>query len=167
MSNRVYSKQQLDEALATLGVTDHTSIDRYGSGHINDTFKVETASGRRYILQRITDFFPADVLKRNILRITNHLKNKGVSTLDVVAYENPWRLYGFLEGYTSSDIVTSVEQAEFVARAYAKFQNDLVDLPEPSLEIVLPRFHDTPDRIRLLDEAAAADVAGRKELVRK
>ena len=47
MSNRVYTKEQLDAALASMGVTDQTDVSRYGSGHINDTFKVETASGRR------------------------------------------------------------------------------------------------------------------------
>ena len=42
MSNRTYTKEQLDAALATMGVTDQTDVSRYGSGHINDTFKVET-----------------------------------------------------------------------------------------------------------------------------
>ncbi len=165
MSMKEYSMQELGSVLASMGISDYTSVDRYGSGHINDTFKVETKSGKRYILQRISDVFPADVLKSNILRITSHLQSKGVKTLEVVGYENPWRVYRFLEGYTSTDLVTSVEQAEFVAGAFAKFQNDLSDLPEPPLLTVLPRFHDTPDRIRLLDEAAAADVAGRKALV--
>lgn len=159
------SKEEIDKALATLGVTDQTSVARYGSGHINDTFKVDTARGVSYILQRVSDAFPPEVLKSNIMRITSHLKAKGVKTLDVIAYENPWRLYAFLDGYTSVDLVTSTAQAEFVAKAYAKFQNDLADLPEPPLMTVLPRFHDTPDRIRLLDEAAAADVKGRRALV--
>lgn len=167
MSGREYDKKQLNDALAIFGVADQISVERYGSGHINDTFKVETSSGDRYILQRVTDAFPAEILKNNILRITGHLKAKGVKTLDVIGYDNPWRLYRFLDGYTSSDIVTSVEQAELVAKAYAKFQNDLADLPDPPLEVVLPKFHDTPDRIRLLDEAAKADVAGRKASVQK
>ena len=44
MSNRTYTKEQLDAALASMGVTDQTDVSRYGSGHINDTFKVETSS---------------------------------------------------------------------------------------------------------------------------
>ena len=49
MSNRTYTKEQLDAALASMGVTDQTDVSRYGSGHINDTFKVETRRGVRFI----------------------------------------------------------------------------------------------------------------------
>ena len=165
MSNRTYTVEELREILAGFGVKDPTDISRYGSGHINDTFKVETASGTRYILQRVTDAFDKNVLKANILRVTNHLKSKGVKTLDVVGYENPWRVYAFLEGYTSVDVISEPAQAELAAGAFAAFQNALSDLPEPALQPVIPRFHDTVDRIRLLDEAAAADVKGRRAKV--
>lgn len=167
MSNRTYTQEELTATLAGFGITDATDVSRYGSGHINDTFKVETKSGVRYILQRVTDAFDKDVLKSNIIRVTDHLKAKGVKTLEVVGYENPWRVYKFLEGYTSVDIITDASQAELAAGAFAAFQNALADLPEPQLLPVIPKFHDTVDRIRLLDEAAAKDVKGRKALVAK
>ena len=167
MSNRTYPQEELRETLASFGITDPTDVGRYGSGHINDTFKVETASGPRYILQRVTDAFDKEVLKSNILRVTGHLRSKGVKTLEVVGYENPWRVYRFLEGYTSVDVITDPSQAELAAGAFAAFQNALADLPEPKLLPVIPKFHDTVDRIRLLDEAAAADVKGRKASVAK
>ena len=131
MSNRVYSKDELDAVLKSMGIVDQTDVSRYGSGHINDTFKVETVSGRRYILQRVTDAFDKDVLKANIIRVTNHLKAKGVKTLDVVGYENPWRVYRFLEGYSSVDVISDPAQAELAAGAVAAFPNALADLPEP------------------------------------
>ncbi len=162
MSNKVYSNEELTAVLANFGIKDTTDISRYGSGHINDTFKVETASGSRYILQRVTDAFDKDILKANIIRVTDHLKSKGVKTLDVIGYENPWRVYAFLEGYTSVDVISEPAQAELAAGAFAAFQNALADLPEPKLLPVIAHFHDTVDRIRLLDEAAAADVKGRK-----
>ena len=166
MSNRIYTKEELDAALASMGVTDQTDVSRYGSGHINDTFKVETKSGTRYILQRVnTDIFPTEMLKANILRVTEHLRKKGVKSLEVKGYENPWRVYAFLEGYTSVDLVTNPAQAELVAGAFAKFQNDLADLPPPRLGDIIPKFHDTVDRLRLLDEVAAADVKGRRAKV--
>ena len=165
MSNRTYAQEELHGVLAGFGIKDPTDVSRYGSGHINDTFKVETSSGRRYILQRVTDAFDKDVLKANIIRVTDHLKSKGVKTLDVVGYENPWRVYAFLEGYTSVDVISEPAQAELAAGAFAAFQNALADLPEPALQPVIPRFHDTVDRIRLLDEAAAADVKGRRASV--
>ena len=163
MANREYAQEELRAALASMGVDDPVDVSRYGSGHINDTFKVETRRGVRYILQRVnTGIFPPDVLKRNIVRVTEFLKAKGVRSLEVLGYENPWRLYAFLEGYTSVDLVTEPAQARLAAGAFAKFQNDLADMPPPRLEDVIPRFHDTVDRLRQLDEAAAADVKGRK-----
>ena len=165
MSNRIYSQDELAAVLRGFGITDQADVSRYGSGHINDTFKVETKSGSRYILQRVTDAFDKDILKSNILRVTNHLKSKGFKTLDVVGYENPWRVYAFLEGYSSVDVISDPAQAELAAGAFAAFQNALADLPEPKLLPVIPKFHDTVDRIRLLDEAAAADVKGRKAQV--
>lgn len=166
MSNRNYSKEELDAALASMGVTDQINVSRYGSGHINDTFKVETASGVRYILQRVnTDIFPPDILKANVVRVTEFLKAKGIKSLEVIGYENPWRLYAFLEGYKSIDLVTNPAEAELAAGAFAKFQNDLADLPAPRLGDIIPKFHNTVDRLRQLDEAAQKDVKGRKALV--
>ena len=166
MSNRTYTKEQLDAALASMGVTDQTDVSRYGSGHINDTFKVETRRGVRYILQRVnTDIFPPELLRSNIVRVTEFLKSRGVKSLEVVGYENPWRLYAFLEGYTSVDLVTNPKEAELASGAFAKFQNDLAQMPPPRLGEIIPKFHDTVDRLRLLDEAAAADVKGRKASV--
>ena len=61
--------------------------------------------------------------------------------------------------------MTEVAQAEQVAAAFAKFQNDLADIPPPRLDDIIVKFHDTPDRLRQLDEAAAKDVKGRKAKV--
>ena len=168
MSSRNYTRKELDAALASMGIRGALDIRRYGSGHINDTFKVETDRGARFILQRVnTDIFEPHLLKNNVLRVTRHLRRKGVRSLEVVGYENPWRAYAFLEGYTSADLVENTAQAEFVAGAFAKFQNDLADLPEPRLDEIIPHFHDTVDRLRQLDEAAAKDVKGRRAAVAK
>ena len=162
MSNRVYSNEELSAALASMGVTDQTDVSRYGSGHINDTFKVETKRGVRFILQRInTDIFPPEPLKNTILRVTQHLTAKGIPSLEVVGYENPWRLYKFLEGYTSRDVVEEPKQAYDVARAFAKFQSDCADMTAPRLDDIIPKFHDTPDRMRQLDEAVKVNYKGR------
>ena len=162
MSERTYSTEELHAAAVRLGVADATVIDRYGSGHINDTFKVETARGIRYILQRVnTDIFEPTLLKENILRVTSFLKSRGVPSLEVIGYENPWRLYAFLEGYSSRDVVSDPKEAYEVARAFAKFQNDLAEIPAPRLKEIIPNFHDTPDRLRQLDEAMKVNFEGR------
>lgn len=162
MSERDFTAAELAAKTAALGIADAESITRYGSGHINDTFKVETKGGARYILQRInTTIFNPTVLKRTILRVTEFLKKKNVPSLEVVAYENEWRLYKFLEGYVSRDVVSEPAQAYDVGRAFAKFQNDLADIPPPRLDDIIAKFHDTPDRLRQLDDAIRADVKGR------
>ena len=167
MSQRTFARAELEAVLSGMGVADVTAVDRYGSGHINDTFKVETARGARYVLQRInTDIFPdGEMLRETVLRVTRHLAAKGVKSLDVIAYDSPWRLFAFLDGYVSRDQVSEPRQAYDVARAFAKFQDDLSDLPPPRLGEILPKFHDTPDRLRQLDAAAAADAKGRRALV--
>jgi aminoglycoside phosphotransferase (APT) family kinase protein len=154
--------QEQKDILLKAGIGDATDVSRYGSGHINETYKVETASGTRYILQRVnTSIFDERLLEANVMRVTEFLKSKGVKSLEVVAYESPWRVYRFLEGYTSRDVVEEPSQAYDVGRAFAKFQNDLADIPPPRLDDIIPKFHDTPDRLRQLDEAAAKDVKGR------
>ena len=169
MSNRNFTQEELAEVLKGMGVTDQIEVARYGSGHINDTFKVETKRGVRYILQRInTDIFPdAEMLEETVMRVTGHLRAKGIPSLEVIAYANPWRLYAFLEGYTSRDVVSEPRQAYDVARAFAKFQNDLADLPPPRLGEIIPKFHDTPDRMRQLDEAVKVNYKGRLANVAK
>ena len=162
MSNRTYTPEELKAALESFGIKDSSDVSRYGSGHINDTFKVETKRGVRFILQRInTDIFPPEPLKNTILRVTQHLTAKGIPSLEVVGYENPWRLYKFLEGYTSRDVVEEPKQAYDVARAFAKFQNDCADMTAPRLDDIIPKFHDTPDRMRQLDEAVKVNYKGR------
>ena len=154
--------QEQKDILLKAGIGDATDVSRYGSGHINETYKVETASGTRYILQRVnTSIFDERLLMANVMRVTEFLKAKGVKSLEVVAYESPWRVYKFLEGYESHDVVEEPHQAYDVGRAFAKFQNDLADIPPPRLDDIIPKFHDTPDRLRQLDEAIARDVKGR------
>ena len=41
MSER-FSKEELAAVISRMGITGATDVSRYGSGHINDTFKVET-----------------------------------------------------------------------------------------------------------------------------
>ena len=54
------------------------SCSPYGCGHINVTYLAQTASGRRYILQKINDCTFRDVpaLMHNIVLVTEHLQRK-------------------------------------------------------------------------------------------
>ena len=158
----------------------------YGSGHINDTFKVTFSMAGaqvRYILQRINHHIFKDprAVMDNIVRVTNHVRAKltaeGLAdvtrnSLCVVftrdakpCYQdsdgNWWRMYLFVEGAHTFDTIQSERQAFEAARAYARFQNLLADLPAPRLHETIPDFHNTPLRLKALQEAIAADVCNR------
>ena len=163
MSNRNYTEEELRTVLAGFGVKDVVAVARYGSGHINDTFKADDAKGVSYILQRInTDIFPdPDAMMGNIKRVTEHIRSKGGRSLEVLGYAKPWRLYAFITGARTVDLIENASQAYLAANAFAQFQNALADLPEPRLHEILPKFHNTVNRLALLDAAAKADVKGR------
>lgn len=159
----------------------------FGSGHINDTFCVVFDQGGkhfRYLLQRINhDIFkdPAAVME-NIRRVTEHLRQKAarlpdagrrvltlIPALDGAALHrdaagNYWRAFVFIEGARSFDAVESPAQAWQAAKAFGEFQKQLADLPAPRLHDTIPDFHHTPKRFAALEQAIAADVAGRVEL---
>ena len=143
------------------------TIERYGSGHINETYLMTCPEGPKYIFQKInTSIFPdADALMENIQRVTAHIRAKHPQdprcTLTVLDYAKPWRQYAFIEGARTYDLIERPAQAFQVARAFARFQNDLADLPGPRLHDIIPRFHDTRARLEQLDAAARADVKGR------
>lgn len=162
MSDKV-SKDELAETLAGFGIKDFVSAVPFGSGHINDTFKVVGKDGRACILQRInTSIFPdPDGMMDNIRRVTEHIRSKGGHSLEVIGYSNPWRLMSFIDGAKTVEVIQEPGEARLAAGAFARFQNMLSDLPQPRLNEILPRFHDTVNRIALLEEAAKADVKGR------
>lgn len=158
----------------------------YGSGHINDTFKVTlnmAGAHVHYLLQRINHQIfrdPASVMD-NILRVTNHLKMKlaaegcpsvtrhslsVVMTHDDLPFHrdpegNWWRMYLFIEGASTYDKVDTAQQAFEAARAYAKFQRALADIPTPRLHETIPNFHNTPMRLAALRTAFQRDTCNR------
>ncbi len=165
---------------------DIIDIKPHGTGHINDTYKVTfnmAGAPVHYLLQRINHQIFKDpvALMDNILRVTNHLRIKLAQngcpdvtrhSLCVVitrdgktchhdADGNWWRMYLFVEGAVTYDKVESFRQAFEAARAYARFQLCLADLPAPRLHETIPDFHNTPMRFKALQEAVQKDVCNR------
>ncbi len=165
---------------------DFISAVPYGSGHINDTYKVTmrvAGTTVHYLLQRINHaiFTRPDIVMDNILRVTAHLREKLVrrddndisrKALTVIpardgrpyvrdAADNWWRLYLFIEAAQTYDVIQDERQAYEAARAFARFQNLLADMPSPRLHETIPDFHHTVRRLEALDAAAAADICGR------
>ena len=153
------------------------SCERYGSGHINETYLVVTDAGKRYILQKINHHVFQDVegLMRNISAVTEHLSRKDadprhslhiIPTNDGKAYatENAdayWRVYDFVEGSLCLQAPETLEDFRQSALAFGSFQRALADFPAGTLAETIPQFHDTPNRYRNLHAAMAADGLGR------
>lgn len=159
-----------------------------GTGLINDTFRVRTGpeSAPDYVLQRINHAVFKDVglLQDNILRITEHIRKKlrdrgetdiDRKTLTVVPAkdgllyyfdgENYWRVTVFIPRSVTYEQVTP-ETAYLTGKAFGEFQYLLSDLPGGPLGATIPDFHNMPFRLEQLNEAVAADAAGRLEKVR-
>jgi Ser/Thr protein kinase RdoA (MazF antagonist) len=153
----------------------------HGSGHINDTF-VATFDHRdrpvRTILQRINErvFKDVQALMENIARVTAHAVSRAAAgprrTLALVpthdgrtwhrdANGGAWRAYHFLAGARTYDVIDSPQRAATAARAFAEFQQTLVDLPGGRLHETIPFFHHTPRRFAALQRAIAADAHNR------
>ncbi len=163
-------------------------VQPYGSGHINDSFLVKNidAGGPDYLLQRINNsiFTNVEALTANMLRITEHLKNKvanengdplkAVMTLiptidDQYFYQdsggNYWRMLYFLKDTRSYDMVSTEKQAYEGGKAFGKFQSMLADFPSEELFEVLPNFHNIEFRLSQLREAIASNLADRLDTV--
>jgi hypothetical protein len=160
--------------------------DRYGNGHINDTFIVnveqEEKNSNRYIVQRINHevFLQPEQLMKNIVGVTDFIKGKIlrdrgdvsretlniVSTKEGKAYYRDsigsyWRAYLFIEDATSYDIVKKPEDFYQSAVAFGHFQKLLSDYPASSLYETIKDFHNTPVRLDNLKRAVKADPFGR------
>ena len=159
--------------------------ERFGAGHINDTFAVWSADrSRRWIVQRInTDTFtdPAGLME-NITGVTAYLRRQiearggdaGRETLNVIPtrdgrayYTDPdggaWRAYVFVEGTVCLQKVENERDFYTVAETFGHFQKQLAGYPAATLHETIARFHDTPNRYANFEKALAADVMGRAQ----
>ena len=146
------------------------SVEPFGGGHINESWRVTAPDGRRYLLQRLNGrVFPEPrKVMENLSRVTRHLDGP----LRLVPTEAGswwhedggacWRLFSFIEGSSAVALARSPDQAWAAARAFGEFQRRLADLPGPRLHETIPGFHDTPARVAALERAAEADCASRR-----
>lgn len=184
--------EKLDEVLAAYGFAEGlVSCERYGSGHINDTFLVvQNKDGKeeRYILQRMNhEVFKDPVgLMGNVDGVTRFLRDKIVEnggdpdreTLNLVpdldgavfyrdSSGNYWRVYLFIAGATCYNLVEKPEDFYQSGKAFGHFQRLLADYPAAELVETIPGFHDTPKRFDTFKKAVEEDVCGRAALVQK
>ena len=163
----------------------YLSGEPYGSGHIHDTFRVQTAEKDKddYILQRLNNkiFKNIPQLQNNIERVTVHLNKKlqqipgsnikrecltlipakdGKSWI-VDKDGNFWRMYIFISNHRSYNIVDSPDKAFEGGKAIGRFQAMLADMPGDPLYETIPKFHDIENRLLILNHKIKEDPAGR------
>lgn len=155
----------------------------YGSGHINQTWLIETDKPHRYILQKVnTGVFPNGTgLMNNIILVTEHLRKKDpdprhvltlVPTRDGELYISQgknelWRVYEYVDGGICLDMAESSEDFRLSGVAFGTFQMQMADFPAEELVEVIPGFHDTPGRFHALNKAVRKDKMNRAESARR
>ncbi len=183
---------QLAEVLEAFGWGETVvSCERYGSGHINDTFLVINKEGdveKKYILQRMNHeiFKDVDGLMNNVSGVTAYLRDIIIKeggdpereTLNLVPDVNGnlhhidsigshWRVYLFISDATTYNQVEKIEDFYQSAKAFGHFQNLLAGYPVEKLVETIPAFHDTPKRFETFLKAVEEDVCGRAASVQE
>ncbi|ERJ57606.1 phosphotransferase enzyme family protein [Sphingobacterium paucimobilis] len=180
----VYDSEEVERVASNFKLNSKVvGIERFGSGHINDTFRLRMEDGGvSYLLQRINHhIFPdVDGLMNNIDLVTTHLKsvlknevedvdrytltiiptNEGAKYLKAASGDY-WRVFILLDGTKSYDIVETPKQAFSGGTAFGRFQKQLSTLDATQLIEILPNFHNIDFRLSNLRKAMADDKVGR------
>ncbi len=131
-----------------------------GTGLIHLTYRVETAGGPHYALQRVNPIFGREV-QRDIDRVGAHLERKGIvvprlvppspGELDIEHQGAIWRLMTWIPG-VSLHRVDHAERAKEAGRLLGAFHHALRDYNLPFLHRRLG-VHDTESHLRALQSA--------------
>jgi len=133
----------------------------FGTGHINDTYKVTSGNGS-FLLQKLNGraFASPEAVMQNIRRVGEHissqpypLRNMSPMTAHDGKFwwldgdKNYWRMFPFFDGTLAIDHVETEEQAFEGARAFGAFAKALRDMPPETLHCTIPGFHSGPERL--------------------
>lgn len=132
---------------------------RFGEGHINETYLTTCDTGLSYILQKInTNTFKDPVgLMENVSAVTNFLaKNsedpRGAMHIIYAKDGKPyhvdekgayWRMYDFVPSSICLQKAETTQDFYNTGLAFGRFQKLLADFPAATLHESIPKFHDT------------------------
>lgn len=167
------------------------SCNSYGSGHINDTYRVVVEKGGEevfFILQRMNHeiFTEPEKLMENVSGVTSFLRKKIVErggnpdreTLNLVPthegklfYKDSigsyWRVYRYITGAVTYDLVEKPDDFYQSAVAFGNFQSLLSEYPAHTLHETIKDFHNTQVRFETFKRAVEEDVCHRAAGVQK
>ncbi|HEV2353403.1 MAG TPA: aminoglycoside phosphotransferase family protein [Puia sp.] len=147
---------------------EHFSLSPVGSGLIHRTWKLEVAGNEAYILQAVnTDVFTRpEAIAHNLDTIGRWLAVHHPDYLFAAPLRTAsgdmfyrdadgvlFRMFPFVPGSRTYDVVTGPEQAYEAARQFGLFTRNLHGLDAARLERSLPGFHDLGVRYGQFDRA--------------
>ena len=174
------SSNVLESVFSAFGI-DEAQAQHFGNGHINDTFIV-TKNGKKMVLQRLnTDVFKNGTgVMENIVNVTEYLaekikENGGNPDRETLHFErakdgkpyfiaengNLYRMYTFVDKAYTLEKATP-EQMTDAACTLGRFYKMLASYPAETLNVAIPKFHDTRNYFNRFLEAVKNDVAARK-----
>jgi len=141
----------------------------YGSGHIHDTFLIETSGSDNYVLQRLNNnvFKNIPAMQENIERVTNHIREKlkARNSKDIkrecltFLYSHTgktwindgdgsyWRTSIYIPDHRSYDIMDTPLKAFESGKAIGNFQSMLADFKGKPLNETIPYFQHVGKRL--------------------
>lgn len=158
----------VSEILREFGLNgEDTCVKDFGNGLINNTWKV-TSGTSDYILQRINNniFKEPEIIASNIDAIGKYLAAvspdyrftmpvatlSGMSMLYKPQY-GYFRMFSFVEGSHSKDVVETPNQAYEAAAQFGKFTNLLSGFNVNKLQTTIPDFHNLSLRYKQFQQA--------------
>jgi Ser/Thr protein kinase RdoA (MazF antagonist) len=149
-------------------------------GHINSTFVLSFADGKKYTLQKINTFVfkKPDELMKNIVSVTEFIKSRGnMQTLHFLPAKNGeyfvtdkncecWRVYEFVDGVYTCNTIDNNRVFYNAGKAFGRFQNELADYPAEKLFETIPNFHNTYSRFLDFKASVQNDTANRADSVK-
>lgn len=146
---------------------NHYQIEPFGTGLINQTWKVLTEN-KNYILQRVNDFVfkrPQDI-DHNIQLLDNYLKKhhpeyffvaptktRDGQTICFIENKGWFRLIPFVEESFTLTVVETADQAYEAAAQFGQFTYMLSGLDAEALKITIPDFHNLSLRFDQFEKA--------------
>ena len=149
------------------------SYERFGRGHIHDTYKLITAD-QEYLFQKINHNIFKDVsgMMKNIQRVIDHLPSAydrlGISsqeTLQLIQTHHRenyvhhktgyFRMFDFKSHLKSLDVPETEDQIFEGAKSYGFFLKALNEFNPSNLSVTLANFHNLDYRIRNYEKVKA------------
>jgi hypothetical protein len=142
-------------------------IQSFGTGLINNTYKVNFPDGKTILLQCInqTTFRQPENIIHNYRLISDHLRRQGKKSVPALVQtikgkyfwldeeENFWRATDFIKNSYAKNIATSASEVFLAAKSFAEFSTSLIGLDPVELEIIIPKFHNLAYRYQQFEQS--------------